>query len=376
LLAGFEVALALMLVFGATLMLRNMWMLHAVGSQLSPEQVLVARVTWMGANRSSGYAELVQRIEALPGVRAASLWNPGHQQAAPHFAGVPDPPPTAGNVVEIVRASPHHLAATGVRLLAGQWFEGRDTGLQNAVIVNEAFVRRYRAILKDPRFAIGRHFRLGQEDRTILGVVSDFRSNLDSDPSPLAILAGWGQGTVYGNEAQLLVRTSADPMALVPVIRKIAGLIQTLRVGDEQTLEEQMSATTAPRRFQAMLLIAFGCLGLALAIVGVYGVLNFAVTERTGEMGVRMALGASGPAILKLILSRASRIILTGGFLGLTGALLLGRMSANLFYGVAPAEGWASGLAGLVLLTAGFAAAYFPARRATRIDPVEALRYE
>jgi putative ABC transport system permease protein len=209
---------------------------------------------------------------------------------------------------------------------------------------------------------------------TVIGVVSDFRSRPDAD-SVAQIYMPLAQHFLTASN-WLYVRTSGDPLRMVGTIRKIETRNHEFAVGSIQTLEEEMSTEIAPRRFQAALLASFAALSLLLAMVGTYGVLSYTIGERTHEIGIRMALGAGHRQVLRMILVRSGKLVFAALGLGLLGALSLTRLIGSLIYGVKLTDIWTYIAACSLLGSLALMAAYLPARRAVKVDPMFALRHE
>ena len=259
--------------------------------------------------------------------------------------------------------------------MAGRLFDDDDReNAPGSVVVNEALARRY---LSGAGSALGKQLAVaGQKVAKVVGVVSDFRARPDSDPEPTVYLPALQaeQGVIRG--ANLLVRTVSDPMALAGAIRRIASETPRMDVIGMQAFDEQLSNSIAPHRFQATLLVTFASVALLLAIVGAYGVLSYAVTERTQGIGVRMALGAHRGDVFRMVLTRGLKLVIAGVMLGLLASLALTRLMTSLLYGVKPYDTWTLAAVSFLLVAVSIAAACVPARRAVRVDPVVALRYE
>jgi ABC-type antimicrobial peptide transport system permease subunit len=226
---------------------------------------------------------------------------------------------------------------------------------------------------------IGKRFKIGDPDGPffeVAGVVGDVRTvGLDRSPSPTIYVPYWQRRTYYG--PSLAVKTAVDPLSVSSAVRSVIRRIDSeLPVPRFETMEQAVDESVAQRRFQMNLLLLFALTALLLASLGIYGVVSYSVTLRTNEMGVRMAIGACGSDILKMILRQAMVPVAIGAGGGLMVALIVGRVFAGLLYGVAPAD--AVTLVSVVLILGGVAAiaSLIPARRASRLNPVTALRYE
>jgi putative ABC transport system permease protein len=375
-----ELACALVLLSGAGLMLRSLLVMRAQSAAFAPELVLTTfvndRQMALPADKSRYFEELASEIEALPGVRSAAAIGCGEQPL--RIAGLPAPPTSKEVSLEVPCVSMHYAAAVGIRLLAGRWLNERDqAGTPKVTVVNEAMVRAYSAMYPEAGPIIGKQIDDGGPHGnfpTVVGITSEFRSRPDIDTEPVAYLSA-AQEPFHGL-ATLLVRASAKPMLLADPIRKIVGRTPGVFMVQPKTLDEQFSADIAPRRFQTALLVTFAGLALALAVVGTYGVLSYAVTERTHEIGVRIALGARNADVLRMVLGRAGTLVATGVLVGLLASAALTRLLNTLLYGVKAIDPWTYASASLLLISAALFAVFRPAKRALRVDPVVTLHYE
>jgi putative ABC transport system permease protein len=388
-----EVALALIPLTGAGLMLRSLWQLRSETAVLTPDHVLAASVQYGSPqalptpqDRIRENDHLLAQIESLPAVRAAALWRVTFGYPA-RIGGVPQSEDET--IAMWFSASPHYLEASGARLLAGRWFVERDRTLPASVVVSERFVRRFATDFPDHASIIGRTIPgpfppAGSNEQeapmTIIGVVSDFRSGrfgiMRPDdatalpqvffPDALRPLAG----------GELLVRTSSDPLALIQPVQAIVRSRPFAQLVGARTLGDQLAAAVGPRSFNTILMVAFAGMALLLAMVGISGVLSYAVTQRTSEIGLRIALGAHRSDILHLVLSDAAALVVGGVGIGLAGSVALSRFIRGLLYGVVATDLWTYVIVTLLLIGVALIAAYLPARRAMRVDPIVALRYE
>ena len=358
-----------------------------------PERVLAASIQ---LSRPQSFATTEERIrendrllaaiEVLPEVRAAALWRVTFGYAV-RIVGLPEPQDKT--VAMWFNVSPDYLDASGVRLLAGRWFTARDRAASRAVVVSERFARRFAPDPADLSSLVGRMTMgpfppSGSNDEegpmTILGVVSDFESGRfgimqpdDANAAPQVFFLDALRPSPGG---ELLIRTSSDPLALIAPVQRIVGSRGDATLIGARTLGDQLAAAVAPRTFTTRLIVAFAAMGLFLAMVGIAGVLSFAVTERTPEIGVRLALGARPIDVLRLVLSEAGSLVGVGAVVGLAGCAALSNTMSGLLYGVAPTDLWAHlSVSGLMIAVA-LVAAYLPARAAMRVEPGRALRHE
>lgn len=389
-----ELALALIPLTGAGLMLRSLWQVRSEGAVLTPHQVLTARIqssnmqgTTPPTDRLRQSDQLLEEIESLPSVRAAALWSVTFGYPA-RISGLPEREDDA--IAMWVNVSPHYRDASGVQLLAGRWFADRDrTATPPVVVVSERFARTFGADFPDLGSIVGRttfgpFTPPGSSDRdapmTIIGVVSDFRSGrlgiLQPDIAnalPQVFFPDVLRPMVGG---ELMVRASSNPLGLVGSIRTIVYSRPGARLMAVRTLDDQLSAAVAPRSFNTLLIVAFAGIALLLATVGVSGVLRYAVAQRTHEIGLRLALGAREADILRMILSYAVALVVSGVAIGLGGSAALSRLLRGVVYGVTPTDPYAYVTVTLLLVAVALIAAYLPARRAMRLDPMMALRHE
>jgi putative ABC transport system permease protein len=243
--------------------------------------------------------------------------------------------------------------------------------------VNEAFAKRF---YTDGN-AIGKRIRLGKLTSdfpwaTIVGVVGDVRGFALEEP-PLPTMY-WPVAQIRGTPSlAIVVRTQNDPAALAPAVREaIAEIDKTQPIYDMQPLDQLVAKSLGQRRFTLTLMLLFGVIALVLSAIGIYGVMAFAVTQRTQEIGIRMALGARAIDVLKMVVGSGMFLALIGVAVGLIGAFALTRLMASLLFGVSPTDLVTFGLVTTGLLIVALLACYIPARRATKVDPLVALRYE
>ena len=383
-----ELALSVMLLVGAALMILSLLRLQKVSPGFNPEQIVTAALELPGGRYDTDekvnafYTRLLEKVEALPGMRSAGIGislPPSTLSITDTFTveGKPQPPGGAP-MAAVLFVSPGYFTALGVPVLRGRNFDDSDRpGAPMSVIINDTLARSYFPGL-DP---VGKRIKIGGDERpkapwmTVVGVVGDVRFNgLDEAPVPTYYesyqqVAWWG--------TYLVARSSLDPRTLVKSIQgAVASLDPDLPLGDVKTMDDLMAESVAETRFLTLLLGLFGGLALLLAAVGVYGVISYRVALRTNEIGVRMALGARPLDVVKMVLRQGMSLIAAGVALGLAGALALSRVLQGLVFGVSTTDPLT--LAGVVLMLAAVAAiaCYVPARRAARVDPMTALRYE
>jgi putative ABC transport system permease protein len=387
-----EVALSLVLLIGAGLLIRSFIRLQNVDLGFNPDRLLTLRIElsdskardWTrGANF---YQQVIDRVQALPGVESVGITNaapietPGMRSAIV-MEDKPDPPPGQQQFANIRIISPDYFRTLGVPLLKGRLLSAQDnTQAPPVVVINQAMARRYWGE-EDP---VGKRLRLGSSRAsnapwvTVVGVVGSVRqSGLNSDPFP-ELYASFTQGNPrWARPRVLFIRTTGDPLSLVAAVkRQIWEVDKDQTIWAERTMDEIVARWLAPRRFNLLLLGVFAALALVLASVGIYGVISYAVSQRTREIGVRMALGAGRRDILKLILGQGLALTLGGVACGVIASLVLTRWLASLLFEVSPTDPLTFGLIVLLLTFVALLACWIPARRATKVDPMVALRCE
>lgn len=385
-LVGAETALTCGLTIVAGLLLHSFFNVLQVDRGFTAEHVLaldlsLPRQSYSFPQADRFYRELVERTRAIPGVLLAGAVNvlPLVNESSTRLIRLEDDHDERLNLerpVAVYRvATPGYLATIRVPLLAGRFFDEQEP--QPVVVISAGLAQRLWPAAP-LRTVVGRRIRPGTLNSpivTIVGIVSDVPSGaLDQEPMPAIYVpqqgSGWGEMT-------LVVRASADPLALVSVVRaEITRLDSDLPVAAIRTLDDVVSASVATRRFQTVLVVVFAALALALAAVGVYGVTSYAVNRQTREIGVRIALGAQRSRVLGAVLGRGLRPVVAGLVIGSVTAALAARVLRSFLFGIGPIDPVAFGAACGVLIVAAALACYFPARRAARVDPVTALRFE
>jgi putative ABC transport system permease protein len=383
-----EIALSLVLLIGAGLVLKGFAGLLGNDPGFETARVLTMSVTTSPARyanqpAASGFLEpALAAIRALPGVESAGSINlvpyvNWGNNSNVRYEGQPKIDPTRMPVVEYRRVSSGFFTVTGQKLLAGRLLQPSDDGSANAppvVVVNQALVDRD---LKgvDP---IGKRFHLSDTSfATIVGVVSDIR-NLGpvAPPAPEMYWSYLQSGQSASFPLMIRVK-SGDPAAIAPAVRSVIRAIDpTAAIAGVLPMPEVISVSLGQPRFYLSLLAAFAAVALILAIAGLYGVLSYAVAQRTRELGIRAALGSSAPALLKLMTWEGMRLVGIGLVLGSFGGVLLTRYITFALYGVSPLDAttWAASL--VIMLFAGLLATLIPARRATRVSPLVAIQAE
>ncbi len=379
-----EVALALLLLVGAGLTLRSFQHLLGTSPGFDVDGIALTSVSLPGSKYADNvavagfYRDLLDRVAAIPGVRAAGAVNVTplcqcNQTSSFQIEGAPPFPAGEEPDVGWRVVTPGYFAALGVSLREGRAFEAADNAAGRAVaIVNETLARRY-----FPDGAVGRRLLLtdGTPPVEIVGALSDLRHDGPARlPQPELYIPA---AQIPAREMNLVVRTTSSPAGMLPTIRaEVQRLDPDQPVFDQRTMRDVLDLMVGSHRLALRLLGALGVLALGLAAVGIYGVLVQLVAERTREIGIRVALGSDPPAVRRLVLRQGMVPVAWGLMVGLLAALALTRALASQLVGVSPAEPLTLATVALLLATVALAACYFPARRATSVDPMVALRTE
>jgi putative ABC transport system permease protein len=392
LLVVFQVSIAVMLVIGAGLLIKSFWLLQRVDPGFQAEGVLSAGLTLPAskyadpAQINNFHKQLLERISALPGVKTATIaydhplqsnWLDAFQIEG-RVATAEGQSPSAN----FLPVGPDYFDTVGVRLAAGRKFMPQDDQDHPGVaIVNESFVRHYfpnenalgQRMRPSPPGRIWNNQRLTSFE--IVGIVHDVKlAGLEAPAEPAYYLPA-SQAPLQ--DMTLLVRTTADPLSVVGAVRgAVLSIDPNQPISNVSTLEKVVDDSIAQRRLNMLLMGLFGGLALLLSAVGIYGLLSHAVTQRTQEMGIRMALGAQVGDVLKLVLRQGMMLALAGEAIGLVAAFLLTRLIRGLLFGVTPNDATTFVAVAGVLAVVALLACYLPARRATKVDPLVALRYE
>ncbi len=390
-----EVCLAIILLAGAGLMMQSIWRLWRVNPGFATHNLLTAQVALSPSAASSpvsvrlAYQQMLNRVAAIPGIKSVAITSlvplgPSDSEI-PYWTGTdPQPPQDRTSLAMFYITTPEYLRTMGIPLLAGRYFTDHDTlASANVVVIDDVMARR----LFPGQSALGRQINLMVIGRVqIIGVVGHVKHwGLDSDDSakirdqmyfpvpqvPDRFVAAAVTGLT------LIMRTEPEPFSLLSALRtEVAGPTADQPIFNVQTMEQIISGSLAERRFMMLLLIIFASTALLLAAVGIYGVMSYAVSRRTHELGVRMALGASRGSVLNLVVRKGMISAAVGMAAGLAAALALTRYLASSLYGVQPSDPATFIAVSMLLAAVALAACYFPARRATRVDPIVALRYE
>ena len=379
-----QVALSLVLLVGGGLMTRALQQAQTLNLGFDPQNAIEVsfdlRLQGYGSAEGKEFQRrLLERVAALPGVESVGMADLPpvdlHFSRSPVFIeGQFAPRTTNAPSAMVNRASPGYFQAMSTRLLAGRDFSRQDNEQSPRVaIINETFAQRFFPG-EDP---LGKRFSLGSPEANrmeIIGVVADGKyGGLNETPKPYVCRPLW-QSDV--GATSIIVRTAGDPQNLmVAVGREVQQLDPTLPVSSN-TLVEKMSLPLLPARIAAAVLGSFGLLALLLAAIGIYGVISYAVSTRTREIGIRIALGAQKTDVLKLVLGQGMALTLIGVAIGLAAALAVTRLMKSLLFGVSATDPVTFLFASFMLAAVALLACYLPARRAMKVDPMEALRHE
>jgi putative ABC transport system permease protein len=381
-----EVSLALILLVGAGLLLRSFLRVVAADPGFRAEGVLTATVPLPdtrfpeNAQRALLVGRLLESVQALPGVAAAGGTLPllGSWQTSFSVEGRPEPPPGQRPSADIARVAGDYLRAMGVRLLEGRVFDERDNADATPVcMVDETFVKAH----WPGQSPLGKRVKFGghSDDEMpwmeVVGVVAHVKNYGVDEASRVELYLPYLQSPV--GSFTLVLRSSSDPASLAPALRRaVAAVDPELPLYAVRTLDDLVAERTAQRRLAVVLLGCFAAIALALAAVGIYGVMSYAVAQRTQEIGIRMALGAHRRDVLSMVLRHGLGLALCGVALGLAAAFGLARLIAALLFQVSSADPPTFSLVPLLLIGVAALACYLPARRATRVEPLVALRHQ
>ncbi|HEX8174924.1 MAG TPA: ABC transporter permease [Pyrinomonadaceae bacterium] len=386
-----EIALALVLLIGAGLLIRTFTNLLNVSPGFDPHNVLTFQIDLNGerydtANEAAAfYHDALERISHLPGVEAAAVTNKlplDWQFNMPVL--FPDKPDQMQSVqVRII--SPDYFSVMKIDVRQGRVFNDSDNlAAPPVVVVNEAFAKRF----FDGQNTLARELSVGRGTdepvRQVIGIVGDIKQQGLDRPAPPMVFVPLPQVSNKlmavvrtFTSINFVVRTTVEPLSLIPAVkREVAAMDASLPLSRISSMEEVAERSIASRRFNMLLLGLFALLGLLLASVGIYGVMSYAVTQSTREIGIRMALGAQRSSVLKLIAGRGMTLTIIGMALGIAASVALTRLMESLLFGVSPSDLKTFVLYSTILIGVALAACLIPAYRATKVDPTVALRYE
>jgi putative ABC transport system permease protein len=384
-----EVAVSLVLLIAAGLLINSFLRLRNIDPGFKVDHLLTMKIELPEPKyeaferRAAFYTDLIQRVQSLAGVRSAAvttnlpLYRQGNSIGV-RLEGKPEPPPGQELIVVTRIVSPAYFETMSIPLLNGRQFTDQDTETTpNVVVISETMARRFwpgeEAIGK--RLAAGR-VRTDADWIQVVGIVKDVRQfELNAEPRP-QMYVSYRQADFFAPE-DLVVKTDVEPASLAAAVRKAVWEIDKDQpVSNIKTMDEILADSIARQRFSMLLLGVFAGVALLLAAVGIYGVMSYSVAQRTHEIGIRMALGAQTGAVLKLAVGYGLKLVVAGVLIGLVAAFALTRLMSTLLFGVTPTDPMTFALISLLLVGVAAVASYIPARRATKVDPLIALRYE
>ena len=381
-----EVALALILLLGAGLLVRSFRQLTAIDLGFNRENVLMARINLPRSvyrtepQTAAFYGQLLERVKALPGVQSTGTINhtPLSGFGVIVFTGIEGQPPSDREKdlpVGVGAVSPDYFRTLQIPLLSGRVYDERDRrDSPKVAVVNQAFAQRY----FPAGDVLGKRIAFGCEEglcTTIVGVVGNVKQErITAGVSP-EIYVPFSQMPMNG--MTLFVRTTGKPTDLAQTLRsEVFAIDRNQPVFNLKTLDQRVVETIAVSRSLMLLFSGFALLALVLAAVGIYGIVSYAVSQRTREIGIRMALGARGVDVLRLVVKNGITLVAIGIVIGVAGALALTRFLTTMLFGVTPTDTRTFIVVSLALAVIAVVACLVPARRATKVDPLEALRYE
>jgi predicted permease len=384
-----QVSLAFVLLVGSGLLVRSLWRIFAVGPGFDAEHVLTLRVYWPGApansseekKRNSLYGEMIHRLRALPGVTnvgaTSNVLFPSEMYKVPFLIeGQSAEPPGQRPFLPHGEATPDYFHAMGIPLLGGRVFTEADTAEKAppTIIINKTVARQFWPN-EDP---IGNRLKFDDPNFkspwfTIIGVVGDVRQEgLEMPAGLMAYSPSTGEWT-----DDLVIHSRKDPRTLFAAVREcVRSIDPNLAIAHEGVLSDLLFLRESQRKFNALLLASLAFIALLLAAVGIYGTVSYWVKQRTPEIGIRTALGANQQNILWLVITRGMQFVIAGLALGMFGAFAATRLIASLLFGVTASDPATYAAIAILLALVAFAACWIPARRAMRVDPIIALRYE
>jgi putative ABC transport system permease protein len=384
-LVGGEIAVSLTLLIGAGLLIKSFWLLIHANPGFQTQHVLTARLSlngppyWDPPHRVRFWQQLEERIANLPGVEAVGATSElpltGEHSDGPFKIPGRTYGPSEFDDAFYRQVTPGYLAAMHIPLLSGRWLDQRDTAsTEGTILVNQAFVKRF----FPGQNVLGKRLQLmgdSQPIREIVGVVGNISHTALSDPQQPEMYVAYAQ---YAPPTMnLVVRAAANPEFLrTALYDTLRGVDKDETLSPLRSLDDIVESSVAQPRFSSLLLGIFAGLALVLAAIGLYSVMAYSVTQRTNEIGIRMALGAEQNDVVKIVIVQGMRLAIAGLAIGLVGSLGFGRLLASMLYGVSPTDLLTFALMSVALMGVAMLANYVPARRAAKIDPIVALRYE
>jgi putative ABC transport system permease protein len=383
-----EIAVSLTLLVCAGLLLKSFWRLIHVSPGFQTEHVITARLSLNDpaygrygdpTRRAKFWRQFEEQVKSLPGVETVgatsnlplageSLDNPFHVPGRSYG-------PSEFDDAQFRQVTPGYFSAMSIPLFGGRWFDLRDSeNAPGVLIVNQAFARRF----FNGENVVGRRLELmgdTKSSREIVGVVGNINHSALSDPQQPEMYVPYAQ--IAFPTMNLVVRAAADPISLAAALRaSVSATDKDVTLSTFRSMDDVRDASVAQPRFSSQLLGLFAALALVLAAVGLYGLMAYSVTLRRNEIGIRMAMGATRENILQLVLRQGSLVALSGIGLGLIASILVTRLLSSLLFDVGPSDPMTFLTVALLLVGVALLASYIPARRATKVDPMVALRYE
>jgi len=379
-----EVALSLLLLVGAGLMINSFVRLSSLNPGFNPDNVLTMMLNLPGSKyrephqQAAFMQQVTSQMSEIPGIESAGIVNSlpfggGFGSRYLQIEGRPPQPPGQGLNANFNLSGPGYFRTLGIPLLRGRDFSDQDVqGKPEVAIINAEMARQFWPD-EDP---LGQRIRIGDNPwRTIIGVVGDTRqSKLDVEPRQEMFYPLLQSPSLF---MTLTVRTSGEPESFVSAVRdRVRSMDADLPLYSIRTMNERLAESVAPQRLTLLLMAIFAVVAIMLAAIGIYGVISYNVAQRTHEIGIRMAIGAKTSDVLRLFVRQGMALAALGMAIGLGAALTLTRLMASLLYGVSVRDPMTFIVVTLLLAFVAFAACYIPALRATRVDPIVALRYE
>jgi predicted permease len=384
-----QIAISLVVLISAGLVVRTLLQLQTMNPGFEPQNALTMSfdLGLQGYDRQRGqqfYRQLVERVHALPGVKAAAVssYIPLSLNYNSRNIFVEGQPAERGENVPLAMnssAGPRYFETMRTPLVHGREFTDQDQeGAELVAVVNETFVQRLLAGVNSSSEAIGKRISFGSAGGPFIRIVGVARAgkyfNIAEDPRPF-IWTPIAQD--YSTNGILTVRTEGNPEPLIAVVRReVQALDPNLPLFDVKTLSEHMRFALFPARIAATVLGVFGLVALLLSAIGIYGITSYTVAQRTHEIGIRLALGAQLSDVLSLVLRHGLKLTIIGAAIGLCGAYLATRAITSVLYGVSATDPLTFGAVSVLLIGVALVACYVPSRRATKVDPLVALRYE
>lgn len=381
-----EIAIALTLLIGAGLLMRSFVLLQSIDPGFKPANILTARIglpTSAYPERqqvASFYNQLHERLKALPGVQAVSFnttvpMTGTNADASFVIEGRPAPPPDQQPAAWVNIVNHDYFRTMSIRLISGRLFDDNDReNSQRTIVISQTMAQRFWPN-ENP---VGKRIGFGGQApqwREIIGVVADVRHfGLSSDARPTVYFSDRQQAARF---MTLVLRTNGDPLNLVDSVRsQVQALDNNLAISNVQSLEQIVSNSIAVPRFVMLLFGSFAAVAMLLAGLGIYGVMAYSVAQRTQEIGIRLALGAQSRDVLRMVLTQGMTLAVIGIALGLAASFGLTRLMSNLLFGISPTDPLTFAVITVLLTTIAWLACLIPAMRATKVDPMIALRYE